>query len=518
MAKSRTAPQGNQTGPDASRGYVAPVMTPDMLMRTVGSSGLRQYGGWVREEFLPNLQGRQAARTYREMDNNSATVGSITFAIQQSMRQVEWRVVPPADNPQCAEMVEFVESLMDDMTTPWSDFVSESLSMLTYGFAPHEIIYKRRMGRDPKPGLGGVKQAKSKFNDGRIGIRRLPLRGQDTVIKWFLDGDGETTGLTQQPYSGGLINLPMEKLLLFRPKAHKNNPEGRSILRTAYRPWFFLKRLEEMESIYLERMSGVPEYRIPNDVLVAAQAGDKNALAAVEQFKRIVTNIRLDEQMGLITPSDTFRNPDGTPSNVPQYEFRFVVPTGGRTAASFDPSIERYKLDIMTSVLADFLTLGHSSRGTQSLAETKVDMFFQATEGWLGSNADVLNEHLLPRIWALNGLDLELMPKFEPDMPERVDLDALSTFVLNITQAGFTLGNDPRVEDYLRGAAGLPELTEEQIEEKLTNPEPVDPTADPNSPGEDGLQKHIAGMLARRFIRKGYLSVKSGGRTRRKHR
>jgi len=29
----------------------------------------------------------------------------------------------------------------------WEDFVVEALSMLGYGFAPHEIVYKRRLGR-----------------------------------------------------------------------------------------------------------------------------------------------------------------------------------------------------------------------------------------------------------------------------------------------------------------------------------------------------------------------------------
>jgi hypothetical protein len=38
----------------------------------------------------------------------------------------------------------------------------------------------------------------------------------------------------------------------------------------------------------------------------------------------------------------------------------------------FDKTITRYNTSIMTSVLADFLTLGHEARGTQSLAVTKV--------------------------------------------------------------------------------------------------------------------------------------------------
>ena len=328
-------------------------------------------------------------------------------------------------------MVEFVESCMDDMSNSWSDFIAETLTMLPYGYAPHEIIYKRRLGRKLRSASSGKQQASSRFNDGLIGWKGLPIRGQDTILKWFFNSEGETTGLTQLPWVGSMIDIPIEKLLLFRPKAHKNNPEGYSILRTAYRPWYFSKRLEEQEAVYLERMSGMPEYRVPNVLLLQAAEGDPKAVAALAEFKKIVTNARIDEQMGLITPSDTFINQDGTVSSQPAYEFKYVLPQGSRTAANFDPSIERYKLDIMTSTLSDFLTLGHSARGTQTLADTKVDLFFKATEGWLESNADVLNNVALPRLWALNNFDFDLMPRIEPDMPQRVDLDSLGQFVLN---------------------------------------------------------------------------------------
>lgn len=512
MAKNPKGP-GRQIG-DASLGYSAPPMSSDLTFKSMGSTGLRQFSGWVREEFLPQLVGRQAARVYREMQDNSPTVGAIIFAIQQSMRQVDWRVTPPADSPECMEKVEFVESIMDDMSTSWSDFVAETLTMLPYGYAPHEIIYKRRLGRAPKGKTPeGRPLAGSKFDDGLIGLRSLPIRGQDTILKWFFDPDGEITGLTQQPWVGRLTDIPAQKLLLFRPKAHKNNPEGYSILRTAYRPYYFTKRLEEQEAVYLERMSGTPEYTVPNALLLAAAANppDPAAMAALTEIKRIITNIRIDEQMGLIRPSDTYLNTDGSVSSVPQYGFSYVMPQGSRTAANFDPSIERYKLDIMTSVLADFLTLGHSSRGTQSLADTKVDLFFQAIEGWLASNADVLNNVLLPRLWTLNNFDFETMPAIEPDMPQRVDLDALGNFVLQLSQAGMPLFPNPQVENYLLDVAGLPELSEEALHDLVAD-------HDPAKAGDstDAIQKHLAGMLARRMVRKGMLNLPTKKRRRRR--
>src|SRR5690348_18090012 len=71
-----------------------PIMTGGMTFTEVGSAGLRQFGGWVREEFLPQLQGRQAAQKYREMHDNSPIIAAMMSAIFGTMRKVEWRMNP----------------------------------------------------------------------------------------------------------------------------------------------------------------------------------------------------------------------------------------------------------------------------------------------------------------------------------------------------------------------------------------------------------------------------------------
>jgi len=497
-------------------------MSSDLTFTTLGSYGLRQYGGWVREEFAQQLVGRQAARVYREMLDNCATVSSVNFAITQTMRQVEWRVEPSDDSPECAASAEWVESLMDDMSHTWNDFISESLSMLPFGYSFHEIVYKRRLGHNPGNGEDGKPLPKSKFDDGKIGLRKLPIRGQETILKWFFDEDGGVQGVTQQPWVGPLLDIPIDKGLLFRPRVHKNNPEGYSILRGSYRPWWFLKRLEEQEAIMFERFSGFPVMTVPNSLIQAAAAGDANSAAALEQYKKIVRNIRIDEQMGLLIPSDTYVDADGKPSAVPMYDFKLVSPSQGRAAASADTSIERYKLDIMTSVLADFLSLGHSSssRGTQTVGEAKIDLFFKAIEGWLESNADVLNNHLLPRLWDLNGFDFNTMPRFVPDMPQRVDLDGLSNFVLRLSQAGMPLFPDEPTQEYLREVAGLPDPMEGfgMEADALSQTTDTDATADGPVDANADLQKHIAGALAKRFIRKGWLTPAKPVKKRRRKR
>ena len=456
---------------DSSGSYSVPVWDNGLTFTEVGSTGLRQFSGWIREEFLLQLQGRQAARVYREMLDNSPDVGGAMLAITGAMRKVAWRTDPADDTPEAQEMADFAESLRFDMSGTWEDFVTEALSMLTYGFAPHEIVYKRRNGKIPKGDA-----SRSEFDDGHIGIRKMPIRGQDTVLKWFLGVNGEILGLTQQPWSGIIIDIPIEKMLLFRPSQHKNNPEGRSVLRNAYISYYYVKRMQEQEAVILERFGGLPVLKVPNQLLEGVAAGDTNALAQYAAYQKIVRNVRIDEQMGLILPSDHFATATGT--GLPQYEFSLVTPAGGRAALNSDTPISRHKLDIATSLLADFLSMGHQARGAQNLGETKLDMFMQAVEGWLNSIAAILNRYLLPRIWVLNGFDLNLMPQYVPDTAQRLDLDVLSNFLLKLAQAGMPLFPDPDLENFIRDAAGLPDVSDKgAAQEVLTGaaaPENID--------------------------------------------
>jgi hypothetical protein len=180
-------------------GTLPPSLNYGMQFRDWGSRGLRQYSGWLREDYLPQLLGREAARVYREMLDGSAIVGAMLFAIQQAMRRVEWKIEAPGDSDKSTAEVKFVESLMQDMTHTWGDFVAEALSMLPFGYSINELVYKRRLGDTPNgnrafdsstakfapPIAPQDKQPPSKFSDGRIGWHRLPIRGQETIIKWF---------------------------------------------------------------------------------------------------------------------------------------------------------------------------------------------------------------------------------------------------------------------------------------------------------------------------------------------
>lgn len=510
---------------DGSGGWMPPVLDYGMRFRDYGSLGLRQYSGWVREEFLPELIGRQAARTYREMIDNSAIVGAMLFAIEQAMRKVEWRVDPANDSGEAKRMAEFVDECRDDMSNTWEDTITEILSMLGFGFSVHEIVYKRRLGPQPaftqklfNPNIGFDVEKElpgSKFNDGKIGWRRLPIRGQETLLKWFFDSNGQIRGVTQQPWVGVLIDIPIEKMLLFRPKQHKNNPEGRSVLRTAYRSYYLIKRLEELEAILFERMGGFPVIYCPSSLIDKA-AGSGNtpdvaaAKASYQMLKNIVTNVRVDEQMGAIFPSDPWTDADGKLTNTRMFEFKLETPQHGRQSTNPDQAIQRHSLNMLMTLLADFLHMGHEGagnavRGTNNLAVTKVDMFYQALEGWMNMIASVFNRYAVPRLFEMNGFSRDLEPQLIPDMPQRLDLDSLGAFIKNVSASGMLIP-DEDLDQWIRDAAGMPDIDPDSARETpqmmMANaanqpPEAATDTGATDTGSVDKLRKQLLATAAR---------------------
>jgi hypothetical protein len=163
------------------------------------------------------------------------------------------------------------------MEHTFNDHIGELMSELGYGWSLVEGVYKLRMGDSADP------SKRSKFNDGKIGWRKMSIRSQDTILEWkFDDATGEVVGAVQyDPWSGSSATIPLERALLLRTTANKGNPEGRSILRNAYRPWFMKRRIEEIEAVGIERdLAGLPLTYAPMEWFADTAPPDMKAALA----------------------------------------------------------------------------------------------------------------------------------------------------------------------------------------------------------------------------------------------
>jgi hypothetical protein len=414
----------------------------------LGSSGLTRFGNRVYEEFLPALKGTKAMKVYKEMSMNDPTIGAIFFAAEQLCRRASWRVEAQGTSQVDLEAKEFLESCMHDMSMTWSDLIAEILSMLPFGWSWHEIVYKKREGdvRDPK--------GRSRYNDGRIGWRKIPGRAQETLHEWQFDEDGGIEAMVQiAPPDFRERVIPIEKSLLFRTKADKNNPEGRSMLRNAYRPWYFKKHIEEIEGIGIERdLAGLPVL-IPPEGVDLWNSKDEDAVKLRQHAEKLVRNIRRDQNEGIVLPFG--------------WELK-LLSTGSRRQFDTNAILNRYDQRIAITILADMVLLGADKVGSFALADVKKGLFAAALEAWMDSIADVFNRYGVPRLFALNTFPgLQKLPKLVHGEIETPDLSELAKFISALSGAGMNLFPNLDLENYLREIASMPQKSEEQYKTEL---------------------------------------------------
>ena len=405
--------------------------------REYGKTGLYRFNtGWIYEEFLRELQGRKGIEVYKEMSENDDIIGAILFATEMLMRQSKWSIQEAGTEQVDLDAAEFVRTCMDDMEETWSDFISEVLSFLTYGWSYHEIVYKRRMGRSKNP------ETNSKYTDGLIGWRKLPIRSQDTLWEWKYDEKDNLIGLVQcAPPLYEQVFIPIEKALHFKTKSRKGNPEGRSVLRNCYRNWYFKRRIQEIEGIGIERdLAGLPVLEAPEGVDIWS---DEYA-AELAKAERIVRSVRRDEREGIVLGNG--------------WKFS-LTSTGGRRQFDTNQIIERYDTRMAMTVLADFVLLGHQAVGSFALSSDKTELFGVALGAFLDLICEVFNNQAIPRLIDINGehfAGITDYPILTHGDIETQDLSQLGEFVSKMVGIG-AITPDESMEDYLRLAADLPE-------------------------------------------------------------
>lgn len=436
-------------------------ITDHEITAELGATGLRHFAGTIDEEFLPALRGRRQIQVFQEMRDNDPTVGAVFFAIEMLMRQVRWTVEPGTTDPSDVELADFVETCRGDMADTWEDTLASMFSFLAFGFSVHEEVYKHRAGFNPDDPTRN-----SNFTDGRLGWRKLPVRAQDTVHRWIFNPDtDEVEGVVQLPPPDYRLRaIPSSKYLLLRTTAAKANPQGRSIIRNAYRPWYFKRRIEEIEGIGIERdLAGLPKMGVPAEILDRNAASDKKALLA--EIRTMLRDVRRDEREGVIVPMAW--DSDGNQL----YSFE-LVRSGGRRQFDTTTIVNRYDRLIASVALADFILLGQQRVGSFALAESKTELFGVALGAWLDSVTAIFNRVAIPRLLLVNGVQRDKPPKLAHGDVEVVDLKDIGEYVSKLSGAGMPLFPDDDVENTLRNLGGLPEKTEVEDGGGLPAPTP----------------------------------------------
>jgi hypothetical protein len=437
-----------------------------------GISGVTRFGSVSRvyEEFLQELQGPTGMKLYREQIDNCPITGAFLFAAQHLSRGATFRIDPArgtgVDDQQALAVAERVRgALFDDLDVTWPDLLSEILSMFGFGWAVHEIAFKRCHGPSPEneytfttaPESGSSGQgpepmaaAPSKYNDGWLAFRSLGLRAQETLFMWEWDSQSNARVMQQMaPPDYKVRRIPLSKCLHFRTMLNKNNPEGRSLIRNAVPSYLFKKNIQAIEAIGIERdLAGYPVFQVkdpdPAKGLMPPDLWNKkdaDAAYLLGTLKTMVKSVRRDEQEGMV---------------LPWWVTFSLVSTGSRRQFDTNAIIQRYEKTIAMSVLADFIMLGHDSVGSKALASTKSQLFTEALNGLLDSVCAVFNRFAIPMLCRLNGVPAPLTPTIGHSSVETLPADVLGTFIARLAQAGAVLFPSADLTEALLDAVHMP--------------------------------------------------------------
>lgn len=385
-----------------------------------GYTGLVEFSGQIQEDFLREMRGKEAYKRFDEMRRNSPIIAALLLANEQAIRKVSWEFT--SDEGEDDPRLELLEAARENMSVSWNDFITEVLTMLPFGFSLFEIVYER-MG-------------------GQVLWRKFAPRGQDTVYQWLFDDQGGPVGVVQMAAPKyKTVTLPIEKLLLFRTRVERGNPEGRSILRAAWIPYYYAKHIQQIEAIGIERdLAGLPKIKLP----AGADTSD-NDNSDSGKAQQMVRNVRNDEQAGIVIP-------DG-------WEFE-LVSTGGSRQFDTDKIVRRYESRMLMSALAQFVMLGQDGVGSLALSKDMTDFFTMAVQATADIISETFTKYAVPRLLALNGYDAEGVYLTHTPAGD-VDTAAMADFLQKL--GGFVTW-DANDELWLRQLIGLPERDIEELQ------------------------------------------------------
>lgn len=398
------------------------------------------FSGVADTEFLPALQGEQGRRVYKQMADNSPVIGAAIYLLRNLLLAAPIDVDPGGDD----EAGELLRSCMDDMKATWRHVLGDMLTMFPYGWSFCELLYKQCRGEDSDP------LKNSKFDDGLIRWANIALRRQASLDEWWTE-DGRVLGMKQRLARGGVARIPFENGIHLVTEHNGGHPEGRSLLRNSYVPWYYSTKIRTFEGIGIERdLAGLPKVGVPSAWLKPEATAEEKVLLA--QVKRLAENVRRDAQGCVIYGRDV--DDEGNEIELVKFE---LISGPGESKHDTDKILNRLNLEMLIPFLMDFVLLGHEAVGSKALSTSKTEVFGLAVQGWAESIVEELNRQAVPPLLRMNGWrNLPDPPKFAVGKVVTPPIDVVAKAIADLCGAGMGLFPDDGVETRIRAALSLP--------------------------------------------------------------
>lgn len=387
----------------------------------VGTTGTVFFQGIISgDEYNPTLQGDAGLQIYDRMWRSDGQVAALIRILELPLLQAQWSVKAASDDPLDVEVGQFVQdNLMHGMTRTWTEVLEHILTMYRYGFSVQEKVWT----------LG---------TDARVRLKKLAPRLALTCYRFFPTQDGELDHIQQRTFvlnedgTGGtfkFIDIPADRLLVFSLKKEGSNFRGISILRHAYKHWFYKEGLYKVDAIACERNGlGIPTVNEPANV----QESDRNlaakALAALHAHQKAYMQM--------------------------PFGWTFKMEGISGTVRDIHPSISHHDLMIARSVLAQFINL--ESGGSYALAKDLSTFFLQSLKAIANMICERFNREIIRELVDYN-YNVERYPTLEVSRIDTRDIDDFLRGLSSLFTAQ-ALTNNAETENALRELLDLPDL------------------------------------------------------------
>jgi len=411
-------------------------------IRELGQSSPSPWTAWTREEWNPKLRGRLGLHEYYKMKRQDGIIRGSLRLLKTPIQAGRWFIEAGGESAMEKKAAKFVEkNFFEKLNTSWSRFLDDVLLMCEYGHMVFEKVWEVR--------------------DGKLYLRKLAPRHPLDVREWLYDNNGGPDGVvmeaTEMSGTGDQgIFIPIEKLVIFTLEAEAGDLRGISVLRSAYKHYFYKDTLYKIDAIQKERHGiGVPIIKLPPNF------NDEDKRLADE----IGRNLRTNEKSHIVIP--------------PMWEILFAKLEGQPVDCL--KSIEHHNMQIMANILAPFLD-------DSSVDPKSTDMFLKSTRYIALTICDIVNHHVIPQLVDANfimGPD-DCYPYLRVRrIGEWEDIRTMSFAFRNFVGADAIRGDDP-LEDFFRKELDLPKR--DPATARLMN-QPEEDEGDDNSPDDTGPPK-----------------------------
>ncbi len=387
-----------------------PKLPLSMASREMGYASPSPFTSWTREERVGELRDKLGVRKYYDMKRADGTIRGALRLVKTPVMAARWFVEPASESTIDKNIAKFVsDNLFEKLNMPWHRVLEDALLMCDYGYMPLEKVFDY----DPD-------------DKTKLILKKLAPRHPLDVQMWEFDLNGGPNGLIMDATEANgfsQIYIPIEKMVVFTLEQEAGDIRGISVLRSAYKHYFYKDTLYKIDAIQKERHGiGVPIIKLP---MGFTDADRKLA----EDLGR---NLRTNERAHITIPAN--------------WEVLFAKLEGQPVDCL--PSIQHHNDQIMQNILAPFYR-------DPSAKEDAMNMFYKGTRYIASTVADTFNRYVIKQLVDFNFSRGKYPILRARRIGENEDLRTWSFAFRNLVGANAIIPDDD-LEKFLRIELDLP--------------------------------------------------------------